>query len=323
MNVSAAVRRCVKIKESAALLALAAIVIGCAGSPELPPASGIVREQSAVKRRAGAASGTLFVADGLYRYRDGRIAVFQNGTYKHLYDITAGLREPLGLWVGSAGNLYAANSVTHNVTEYAPGQKVPKCTYTAGLTSPFDVISDAAGNVYVSNGSASGQASVEVFPQCKNTLARQYPINGQPVGIAFDAGGNLFVCFIASVKVHAQTKYNVHFEEFTPGRSKPTVLGVTTTNTEGIAIDKSGTLIATDVSKGTILVAPKPYTTFKTLVSGLRGYPAFVALNRSETLLFCTERGLNRVDVYSYPSVHFITSINVPVTGGVRDLPNA
>jgi hypothetical protein len=44
--------------------------------------------------------------------------------------LTKGMYAPVGLWVDRFGNLYVANADGHDVTEYSPCKKSPKCTYT-------------------------------------------------------------------------------------------------------------------------------------------------------------------------------------------------
>src|SRR5665213_207281 len=73
----------------------------------------------------------LFVSDG-----GGTVQILKNKTYQNVGAITNGIDDSDGLWVDKAGNLYVANVVGKNVTEYAPGSSSPKCTYASGLVDP-------------------------------------------------------------------------------------------------------------------------------------------------------------------------------------------
>lgn len=63
----------------------------------------------------------------------------------------AGLKEPAGLAVDSAGALYIADKGTNRVVKLAPGAKSPIELPFVGLSQPDGVAVDGTGNVYVAD----------------------------------------------------------------------------------------------------------------------------------------------------------------------------
>jgi 6-phosphogluconolactonase (cycloisomerase 2 family) len=122
-----------------------------------------------------------------------------------------GLGQPSGVGVASSGNYYVCNSQGGSpytsVTEYAAGSggnAAPLATIRGAattLSSPADVALDASSYVYVSNNNASsGGGWIAVFsPNSNGNIAPARIIQGaatglnEPLGIALDASGNLYV----------------------------------------------------------------------------------------------------------------------------------
>jgi serine/threonine-protein kinase len=234
-------------------------------------------------------------------------------------DITSGLSGADGVFVDKKGNVYAANYIGADVTEYKKGKGSPSCTYSSGVVDPVNVTTDSAGNVYVAdynNGQNPGY--IDVFPQCGNTISRQYDVNYGPEGVAVDKSGDLFVAYFG-------TNYHGFFEEFKSGSSSPTPLGATVGSPGGLILDKNGNLIADD-QRGSIDVIAPPYSSATVLVNGLSG-PLHCSLNQKENLLFNANDGSSTVTVYTYPSGSLVTTIGtsngIDYAFGVGESPDA
>lgn len=233
------------------------------------------------------------------------VFVFSDSSYAKVGDITSGVTEGDGVWVDKKGNVYVANVIS-NVVEYRRGAGSPICTYS-GMTDPINGTVDSAGNVYVTDYEGG---AVREFAQCSNTAKATFSVSS-PEGVAVDSTGDVFVAADGG------------FTEFIGGT--PHTLGATIGASAGLAIDRSGNLIADD-QEGSIDVIKPPYTTATQLVTGLSD-PFHCSLNAAENLLFNANSGSASVTVYSYPSgslLHTITtSDGIDGAEGVGESPNA
>jgi hypothetical protein len=105
--------------------------------------------------------------------------------------------EPIGLVVDVFGNVWATNSPSATISEFAKGATEPTATYTdSNLTSASYLAVDAAGDVYV-EGQADYDIEVDVLP-VKSTsftrIAQPGSVGLTPGGLAVqNAGKKLFV----------------------------------------------------------------------------------------------------------------------------------
>lgn len=293
-----------------------ALVAGCSGgsqgaTPSIPSTlqPDIFSQESVPK--------DLYISNSVSQTVD-TIEVYGNRHYKHHRTITKGLSGAEGLWVDSAGNLYAANSQLATVSEYAPGGTSPKCTYSKNIVSPIDEATDSKGNVYIVDfNHFQSPGYIDEFKQCSNALIARYSIITPPEGVAVDAKGDIFVSYV--------TVAGGAFEEFKQGSKNPTELKAMIGSPGGLAIDGKGNLIADD-QRGEIDVIAPPYKKATTLVSGLYN-PYRLSLNKDQTLLFNVDTGTGVVSIYKYPSGKLVRSLGSrdglanPV--GVSDSPNA
>ncbi|HEY1653775.1 MAG TPA: hypothetical protein VGF86_01525, partial [Candidatus Tumulicola sp.] len=168
-----------------AVAAFVMILAGCAnsGMPSFPSAAMETRGQASLQPKA---IKYLAVAD-----YDNQIVVF-DGSYHVAFTIEEGLNDPVCVAFDNRGNIYAANTLGGNVTEYDRAGKLT-FTYASSLSEPGCVTSDSKRNVYVTDFNHNQPGVVQEYPQhvssplysCMTGLA-----NG---GVAVDPNGDVFV----------------------------------------------------------------------------------------------------------------------------------
>jgi DNA-binding beta-propeller fold protein YncE len=329
MQIRCGTRRLFPLLPGAAIGALA-LTSGCSGSgtPSQAPVRNFILRSGAEARFGQSARipprqlflGHTRVERDLFVSNDGNgVIVLKNKSYQRSGEITKGLNGADGLWVDKHGNLYVANYNGYNVTEYKRGSSVPSCTYSKGLADPIDVTTDKAGNVYVANASIypSYPGYIYEYPQCRNSVSKIYDDTGDPVGIAVDAQGDVFVSYL----IQSQG----FFEEFKGGSVQPTSLRATVGFAGGLVLDNRSNLIAVDQDGSIVVIAP-PYDRAKLLVGGL-SQPFHDALNKRENRLFVTDFASSTVSVFEYPSGRLITTLGsgngIYGAAGVAESPNA
>ena len=252
-------------------------------------ATGYEPIEARLRPAAAKAGKDLYVADDA-----SSVFLFKNKSYKPDGTITNGVSDTNSVWVDRSGNVYVANLETVNITEFAPGASTPSCTYASGLIDPVNVTTDSKGNVYVADFNFYAKTGyIDVFPQCTDSIAKQYPIKHGPEGVAVDDRGDIFVSFFNKQKRGA-------FEEFVRGDSTGKLLAASVASPGGIILDKQRDIIADD-QRGAIFRIPPPYTTVSGIVSGLFD-PFRVALSKDEKTLFSANSGSGTVTIYAYPS---------------------
>jgi len=176
--------------------------------------------------------------------------------------ILRGAIRPIGLWVDSAGTLYAANIPngfpTNGVEEYQPGATTPFRELKEDLAAPTAVAVAADGTVYVNDGGVgcSTDVCVVIFPAGSVHASAKIPvpITGYAHGagqLAFDKRGNVLV---------AASTFRTGLEIFklnpvTHDVSKLDV-NVGTGFADGIATDAAGNLYVTTNGGGIAVFPP-------------------------------------------------------------------
>jgi hypothetical protein len=222
--------------------------------------------------------------------------------------ITTSLDAPTGIAVDDAGNTYVCNNAgqSHDgkgafwtVTVYPHGRTTAFRTYSDGVWNPVDVAISADGTVYIANISSA----VTVYPprSLHPSLTLQAPTGFSPLGVAIDAGGNVFVSYVS------QNSGAVY--EYAPGQAQGTNLGIAFKgNPHGLAVDQQGNLVVA------ISNAPSPGSTIDVFASGAKQpklkmtgpfQPFMLAFSRNGRRLFAADYGSGNNDggvfVYSYP----------------------
>jgi hypothetical protein len=156
--------------------------------------------------------------------------------------ISAGLKNPAGLFVDSKNNLWVANSGANNTLEFAPGATKPSHTL-AGITGgePEDVTICPNGSVYVAGG-----ANIAIYKKAsaKSTSSITYPQAQAFSGITCDAKGNVFasgIVYFASAVI-----------KFPHGDRKGAVQIPIAGSSGSIKTEASGDLLVNDQATNTI-----------------------------------------------------------------------
>lgn len=152
--------------------------------------------------------------------------------------ITAGIDGPYGLWFDrQSKSLYVANQVNNTVTVYSHGSIKPTRTYSQGLNRPLYPIVDGHGVLYVSN--ANNGTVVEYLPGSKNVYQVLQTPGGEADGLALDKHENLYVAYRGGGGSGS-------IEEFAPGSTQGQVIGMTLDEPQGVIVDSSGNVVATE-----------------------------------------------------------------------------
>jgi serine/threonine-protein kinase len=103
----------------------------------------------------------------------------------------AGLREPEGVAVDSAGNLYITDANDHRVWKLDAGATTPNLLPFNDLKNPAGVAVDNAGNVYVAD--RGGDRVLKLAAGATGSTVLGLPGLDNPDGVAVDADGNIYV----------------------------------------------------------------------------------------------------------------------------------
>jgi uncharacterized protein (TIGR03437 family) len=249
--------------------------IGCCGfSGDNGPATS--RGPTGVAVDAG---GNLYIADAYFNYRVRKVAngvittVVGNGLVGDNGPAAGSLlNNPVGVAVDSAGNVYIADTdnerirkVANGVITTVTGNGVPLVSYDNGpaagapVVDPAGIAVDSAGNIYiadlyrireVSNGVIATVAGNGMEGFSGDNGPATSAQMGQPVGIAVDAAGNLYIADQGNNRIRKVS-----------GRVIATVAGNGTagfsgdggpataaqlSNPAGIAVDSAGNLYIAD-----------------------------------------------------------------------------
>jgi hypothetical protein len=197
--------------------------------------------------------------------------------------ITTGVSEPWGLYVDKYRSLYVANQYDNTVTAYPSGATSPGLTYSKDLNRPLYPIVDRYGNVFVGN---AGNGTVVEYLGGAGTSDKVIPTAGSEVdGMDFDQQGNLYVAY------RAETGSSI--EEFAPGSSKGTVLGMSLEEPQGLIVDGLGNILVVESGYGRIDVFPPGQQT-PSLEVPVSDTPNQLALrqNRDPNLFIAAEEGV-------------------------------
>jgi hypothetical protein len=196
--------------------------------------------------------------------------------------ITAGVSDPWGLYVDKYRSLYVANQYENTVTVYPSGSTTPGLTYSKDLSRPLYTIVDRYGNVFVGN--ANNGTVVEYRGGITNRDKVIQTPGSEVDGMDFDQQGNLYVAY--------RSGSGGSIEEFAPGSSTGTILGMALDQPQGVIVDSSGNILVVESGYGRVDVFP-PGQQKPSLEVPISNGPNQLAirLNRKPNLFIAAEGG--------------------------------
>ncbi len=125
---------------------------------------------------------------------------------------------------------------------------------------------------------------------------------GNPVGVAVDQRGNVFVSVGSAIEEFKHGLVNSH--------CTPTQLPVTLDNPSGMAFDTNRNLLVADGSAAAVDIIAPPYTTVTgTLGSGWT-QPTSVTVIKAGTRAYVADFGAGTVSVLTYPAGSTLTTLD-------------
>lgn len=211
-----------------------------------------------------------------------------------------GVDGPWGLQVGGGSKgltLYVANWGTNSVTAYYNRvYKKPDATYSYGVNRPMYVVVDSHSNLYISN--ANTGAVVE-FPIGNTTHSQTLQIGTSSApgveadGMDFDGSGNLYVAYRTQPSAPGGS-----IEEFAPGSTTGTILGMSLNQPQGLIVDQNGNISVVETG-GTNRIDYFPAgTTTPSLTIPIPETPGEMALTEYYSRVYLSAEG---GDVYVLP----------------------
>jgi sugar lactone lactonase YvrE len=154
---------------------------------------------------------------------------------------SAGLSEPYGLALDSAGDLYVANAANNTIEKFTPGG-LGSVFANAGLDIPVGLAADSVGNIYAGNTNSDQFAPGYVQKFTPGGVGSFFASTGDdPSGLAFDSAGNLYVA-----NANDNTIYKI-----TSGGGV-SFFASTASYPSGLAVDNAGNLYVTIYFSNTI-----------------------------------------------------------------------
>jgi hypothetical protein len=240
-------------------------------------------ERAFLSPEAKAGKNLLYVSS----YNEGYVKIYSTkGTNQApIGTITSGLNGPEGMAVDRNLNLYVTNTGNNTITVYAPGQTTPSATYSQGLNEPAGVAVGDDGTVYGANlaGTVVEYAKGSMSPE------RTLQVGDLPIDVTLDKANNLYVTYGDGV------------EEFAPGSTTGTNLGIRIDSPGGVQIDKSGNIVvANQTLPGVEVFAQGSTSPSQTFAQ--TGDPNPIRFDKKAKNLYVGDPLSNIVDVYAYPS---------------------
>jgi DNA-binding beta-propeller fold protein YncE len=288
----------------------AAMLTACV---QMQPPLGTARAASRGSHASGKILDYLYVSDQGAR----EVEVLANGSYQKVGAITRGIEGPAGLFLDDGGNLYVANYLGGDITEYAHGSARPKFRFGARMVEPLDVSVDRDGNVYEADFDGK---FVNEYRQASNKVVNSCAEAGSPWSVAVDAAGDVFVA--------VDSNRGGKIVEFAGGLSgcNGKTLGVTFSYAGGTVLDKQGDLIVCDSSRpGAVDLIEPPYEKVARKLGSHWSSPSRLAIDKTNALIFVTDKDAAMVTVIDYRTGKIVSSVGGGLSkpAGVVDEPNA
>ena len=214
--------------------------------------------------------------------------------------ITSGVDQPWGLYYGPNGTLYVADWGSNTVTAYPSGDNYARwITYAQDINRPMYSVVDSSGDVWISQantgqvveyGAHGGTTPLSVLQTGTASAA-----GVEADGMDFDTSGNLYVAY--------RTQYgnpDGSIEEFAPGSTTGTVLGMALNQPQGVVVDKNSNISVVETG-GTNRIDYFPAgTTTPSFTITIPETPGQMALGKLQNRVYLSAEG---GDVYllAYP----------------------
>jgi hypothetical protein len=304
-------QNCSRRLRSVWISALAACA-GCAGGQATSSAPGIpmssLRQPQPAHRAGGWLSPAARLGKHLIYVSDFTKNVVQiypakGSNPNPIGQITDGISGPEGSFVDEHGNLFVANVTNYTVTMYPRASTTWKLRYT-GFAYPIDVTVGRDGMVYVVD--LVGQKVVE-FPKGKTRSKRTIAVT-YPHGVALDPQNDLYVSYDTGAHGAGPGQVN----EYAPGSTKGTSLGLPIVWAAGDAVDGASDVVVADQGSGSnaaVYVFPPGSTKpSHTINQGMQD-PFQIALDRPFKHLYVADPSVNALLVYDFPAGTLVNTI--------------
>jgi hypothetical protein len=216
-----------------------------------------------------------------------------NKAYRLASTITDGVSTPDGDFYDANRNLYVANAMGGDVTEYNAKQKLI-FTYSSGLTDVVDVTVDKNGNVYAVDFGDNSPSRVAEYPPNSTVPAAVCSTELANDGVVVDPSGDVF---ISGFNVQTMQGNIVEYKHGLMG-CRRTKLHLAFQTAGGLAMDAHLNLLACDQDSG-INIIPPPYKAIASTISSLCFHES---LNKGQNLIFIAQPNTNTVVVDTYPA---------------------
>ncbi|MBV8197537.1 MAG: hypothetical protein JO263_05355 [Candidatus Eremiobacteraeota bacterium] len=237
------------------------------------------------------------------------VTLYVNGQGAPLASIQSSIANPQALIFDANADLFVANQLG-NVTEYAPPFTSAPAAIANGVTHPQALALDSHGNLFVANGNGSNTVTVYAPPYSgPPSQVISYEVD-DPVGLALDLNGDLFVLNSAS---------NTVTEYAPPYTGSPTAISKGLNAPSSMALDTRGDLFVANLNStpSSVVEYVPPYSSqsapVATITNGINEQGS-IALSPSATL-FVPNQGANSVTEYTAP----YTNAPMTITGGQNE----
>lgn len=267
---------------ASSLAVTVSLLLGCSSATQGPAPPMAANAQ----RSSGqSASGSVYVAD----YGVGAVVVLDGTSYAPIGKITTSINGPQDVTLDGAGNLYVANTIGDDVTEYAPGSTSPKFTYSALMRGPVTVTVNDAGHVFVVNREWNGTSTINEYDQSKNLPLHSCSFTGQLEGAAPRENGDVFISYNrrgqgGGIAVYKGGLSGCHVTAF----------GVHLSSAGSLVLDNANNVIVPNWNGGRVVVIPPPYAKVARRFAARFGQPYHVSIDQANTtvLLVAIERNV-------------------------------
>lgn len=231
------------------------------------------------------------------------VKIFANSSWARKGSVTKGIDGPGGNWVDKTRrNLYVANYQADNITEYAPGAKVPTFTYASGMNDPVGVTTDFAGNVYEAD-FAGG--FVNEYSQHSDAVMATCSPGGSVEGVAVDNSANVFVDYYTG----SEGRIVEYFGGLSASGCVGKVLGVRFKYPGGMVLDQKGDLYVCDQLAASVDFISYPYKSVTKQLGSGWVQPFHVTASRSLAQIYVADYGAGDVQVLAIPKGKLVATL--------------